>query len=208
MICERFQTRVRVSDNQVLLIETEDGTLTAGRARRVNGRSAQVMVNGPIKGEITSVSTIGKEGMTYAEVARREVILHILQNRTSLLSEPFFQHIWLPHEHVSWSRQDSKIPAPQIYFPERSLNPSQERAVEKIMSFSDNNRVVMIHGPPGTGKTTVIAAAVTSFHHSNHKQSIWIAGQSNVAVKNIAEKLCAVDFFDFRLLVSKDFHFD
>ncbi|KIM67500.1 hypothetical protein SCLCIDRAFT_1192164 [Scleroderma citrinum Foug A] len=66
----------------------------------------------------------------------------------------------------------------------------------------------MIHGPPGTGKTTVIAAAVTSLHLADHERSVWIAAQSNVAVKNIAEKLCDVGFHDFKLLVSKDFHFD
>ena len=81
-------------------------------------------------------------------------------------------------------------------------------AVEKIMSSDDDNRVVMIHGPPGTGKTTVIAAAVTSFHYANRHHSVWIAAQSNVAVKNIAEKLYAVGFRDFKLLVSYDFHFD
>lgn len=37
---------------------------------------------------------------------------------------------------------------------------------------------------------------------------IWLVAQSNVAVKNIAEKLASCDFWDFRLLVSKDFHFD
>ena len=30
--------------------------------------------------------------------------------------------------------------------------------------------------------------------------------QSNIAVKNIAEKLADVGFWDFRLLVSNDFH--
>lgn len=32
--------------------------------------------------------------------------------------------------------------------------------------------------------------------------------QSNVAVKNIAEKLMDIGFEDWRLLVSADFHFD
>ena len=81
-------------------------------------------------------------------------------------------------------------------------------AVEKVLSSDDDNRVVMIHGPPGTGKTTVIAAAVTSFHYADRHRSVWIAAQSNVAVKNIAEKFCDVGFHDFKLLVSKDFHFD
>jgi hypothetical protein len=37
---------------------------------------------------------------------------------------------------------------------------------------------------------------------------MWLIAQSNVAVKNIAEKLAEVGFLNFKLLVSKDFHFD
>lgn len=37
---------------------------------------------------------------------------------------------------------------------------------------------------------------------------IWLVAQSNVAVKNIAEKLADFGFFDFRLLVSKDFEYE
>lgn len=35
--------------------------------------------------------------------------------------------------------------------------------------------------------------------------TIWIVAQSNVAVKNIAEKLVDCDFLDFKLLVSQEF---
>jgi regulator of nonsense transcripts 1 len=60
-----------------------------------------------------------------------------------------------------------------------------------------------------TGKTTVIAAAVTSIMASSTgKETVWLTAQSNVAVKNIAEKLVAVGFMDFKIIVSKDFHYD
>jgi hypothetical protein len=39
-------------------------------------------------------------------------------------------------------------------------------------------------------------------------KGIWLVAQSNVAVKNIAEKLAANGFMDWKLLVSQDFHFD
>jgi len=42
-------------------------------------------------------------------------------------------------------------------------------------------------------------------HGSN---TVWVIAQSNVAVKNIAEKLVESDFTDFKLLVSTDFHFE
>lgn len=39
-------------------------------------------------------------------------------------------------------------------------------------------------------------------------ETIWVIAQSNIAVKNIAEKLYSCDFRDFRLLVSGEFIFD
>jgi len=64
-------------------------------------------------------------------------------------------------------------------------------------------------GPPGTGKTTVIAASVVDMvEHPTKRHKIWLIAQSNVAVKNIAEKLADVDFLDFKILVSQDFYFD
>ncbi|KAI6157048.1 AAA domain-containing protein, partial [Pisolithus tinctorius] len=38
-------------------------------------------------------------------------------------------------------------------------------------------------------------------------RTIWIAAQSNVAVKNVAEKFDKIKFYDFKLLVSVEFHF-
>ncbi|EPS96650.1 hypothetical protein FOMPIDRAFT_1086175, partial [Fomitopsis schrenkii] len=65
-------------------------------------------------------------------------------------------------------------------------------------------------GPPGTGKTTVIAAAVVRLMSEmrGDKQGIWLISQSNVAVKHLAEKLADVDFLDFKILVSEDFYFE
>jgi hypothetical protein len=60
-------------------------------------------------------------------------------------------------------------------------------------------------GPPGSGKTSTIAAAVREW--DARRDTVWIAAQSNVAVKNIAEKLVKVGV-TFRLLVSKEFHFE
>jgi hypothetical protein len=40
------------------------------------------------------------------------------------------------------------------------------------------------------------------------QKGIWLIAQSNVAVKNVAEKLASIGFFKWRLLVSTDFHLD
>ena len=54
----------------------------------------------------------------------------------------------------------------------------------------------------------MIAAAVQSKIAEHPSNTVWVIAQSNVAVKNVAEKLVDCEFFDFRLLVSKDFHFE
>ena len=52
---------------------------------------------------------------------------------------------------------------------------------------------------------TAIVHSVIKGHQSN---TVWIIAQSNVAVKNVAEKLAESGFLDFKLLVSKEFHYD
>ena len=54
----------------------------------------------------------------------------------------------------------------------------------------------------------MIAAIVQSKITEHPSNTIWIIAQSNVAVKNVAEKLADSGFLDFKLLVSNDFHFD
>ena len=54
----------------------------------------------------------------------------------------------------------------------------------------------------------MIAAAVQSKVAEHGSNTVWVIAHSNVAVKNIAEKLAECDFLDFKLLVSKDFHYD
>jgi hypothetical protein len=58
-------------------------------------------------------------------------------------------------------------------------------------------------GPPGTGKTKTIAAAAHAWEA--RRLPVWIVAQSNVAVKNIAEKLVDQGVW-FKIVVSKEFY--
>ncbi len=64
------------------------------------------------------------------------------------------------------------------------LNASQEQAVNKVLRAKD---VAIVHGPPGTGKTTTLVEAI---YETLHRESqVLVCAQSNMAVDWISEKL-------------------
>lgn len=64
------------------------------------------------------------------------------------------------------------------------LNPSQEKAVNDVLRSKD---VMVVHGPPGTGKTTTLVEAI---YETLHRESqVLVCAQSNMAVDWISEKL-------------------
>ena len=65
------------------------------------------------------------------------------------------------------------------------LNPSQQAAVDKILSAES---LAVVHGPPGTGKTTTLVQAIKALYKSSQKQVLVVA-PSNTAVDLLSEKL-------------------
>ena len=65
------------------------------------------------------------------------------------------------------------------------LNASQQTAVDKILSAND---LAIVHGPPGTGKTTTLVQAIKALIRRDHKQ-ILVVAPSNTAVDLLSEKL-------------------
>lgn len=65
------------------------------------------------------------------------------------------------------------------------LNTSQHSAVEKILSA---NELAIVHGPPGTGKTTTLVQAIKMMIEKDHQQVLVVA-PSNTAVDLISERL-------------------
>ena len=64
------------------------------------------------------------------------------------------------------------------------LNLSQEAAVNKVLTSKD---VFIVHGPPGTGKTTTFVEAI--YETLRRENQVMVCAQSNTAVDWIAEKL-------------------
>ena len=64
------------------------------------------------------------------------------------------------------------------------LNASQEKAVNEILWAKD---VAIVHGPPGTGKTTTLVEAINET--LMRENQVLVCAQSNMAVDWISEKL-------------------
>ena len=218
-VCCRPSYRRNLTPCQFVRIDTVrgDGTVKVikGKTRRVEGKTAKLSIAGCIgNSKIQSLQTVGRENPTSAEILRTHCMLGALQQTIMLSTHPFINLMWFPigndKAKTLWKDTTSLSGTPSFFFPgDRKLNASQLKAVTMSLSNENSDRLILIHGPPGTGKTTVIAATVTSvMSSSDNDRTLWLVAQSNVAVKNIAEKLASVDFVDFKILVSKDFHFD
>lgn len=69
-------------------------------------------------------------------------------------------------------------------FRNRQLNESQQNAVTAILQ---NEEIVIVHGPPGTGKTTTLVEGIAQLVKAGQK--VLVSAPSNTAVDNIAKGL-------------------
>lgn len=92
-------------------------------------------------------------------------------NRLAYLRDLFYSH-----------QQAGKFTFSTIKFP--WLNPTQEQAVNEVLRAKD---VAIVHGPPGTGKTTTLVEAINET--LMRESQVLVCAQSNMAVDWISEKL-------------------
>jgi superfamily I DNA and/or RNA helicase len=69
-----------------------------------------------------------------------------------------------------------------ITFKNTSLNESQQQAVKAVIN---NDLITILHGPPGTGKTTTLVESILQLVNSGEK--VLVSAPSNTAVDNIAK---------------------
>ena len=80
-------------------------------------------------------------------------------------------------------REPRFFDSPECAF-EATLNPSQQEAVRFALAAQD---LAIIHGPPGTGKTTTVVELISQAIDQGHK--VLACAPSNTAVDNILERL-------------------
>ncbi|HRD43762.1 MAG TPA: AAA domain-containing protein, partial [Ferruginibacter sp.] len=72
----------------------------------------------------------------------------------------------------------------QLHFKNMHLNASQQKAVTAIVQ---NNAITIVHGPPGTGKTTTLIEAIVQLVNKGEK--VLVSAPSNTAVDHLAKGL-------------------
>lgn len=73
----------------------------------------------------------------------------------------------------------------ESYPPFTRLNESQQAAVEKILAAT---HLAIVHGPPGTGKTTTLVQAIKALLQKD-REKILVVASSNAAVDLLSERL-------------------
>lgn len=76
------------------------------------------------------------------------------------------------------------IPMAAVQYRNHHLNPSQQQAVAAVLQ---NEPITIVHGPPGTGKTTTLVEAIVQLTAAGEK--VLVSAPSNTAVDNIAKGL-------------------
>ena len=72
----------------------------------------------------------------------------------------------------------------QLHFKNMHLNASQQKAVTAIVQ---NDAITIVHGPPGTGKTTTLIEAIVQLVNKGEK--VLVSAPSNTAVDHLAKGL-------------------
>ncbi|KAF8483864.1 hypothetical protein DFH94DRAFT_690333 [Russula ochroleuca] len=188
-----YKTRVRKNKHTRVELQLENGGVIEAKTKGTRGRRTFVRTKQRLTGKVIRIRVMGCEDRTCAEKARHQFLSASL-NSSHRRDAPFFvKAIWLPKNLKGKTGH-------------RNASTKATREVATAMlSSSRCDSLVIVHGPPGTGKTTTIAAAAATW--VDHGVPCWVVAQSNVGVKNIAETLVRRGV-KFKLLVSKDFIFE
>ena len=105
-------------------------------------------------------------------------VLNELEN-----NEPLFKRFEQLHDGVPTNLAPAEKNS-TVDFRNKQLNDSQQQAVKAILQNED---IIIVHGPPGTGKTTTLIEAIVKLIKNGEK--VLVSAPSNTAVDNIAKGL-------------------
>ncbi|MBI4056724.1 MAG: AAA family ATPase [Elusimicrobia bacterium] len=153
------------------LYKVEDASVTVA----LNKPPPQKMASGPFR-----IDLLGSDA-TYHRMTRA---LEEVKNAKLGLSAGVAGSAALLRD-IFMGKKKPRIGKPaKVTFMDRGLNEIQRHAVQVALAAPE---IALIHGPPGTGKTTVLVEVIRQA--INKKISVLASAPSNIAVDNILEKL-------------------
>ncbi len=99
-------------------------------------------------------------------------------------NKPLFRLFEQLHGEPATTNQLPEQHKTSLQFINKHLNESQHKAINAI---AENTNITIVHGPPGTGKTTTLIEAIVQLIKAGEK--VLVAAPSNTAVDNIAKGL-------------------
>lgn len=159
-----------------------------GIISRLNKKSCEISLSRSPESDAASFAVqLASDEISRQRMERALTRVEMAQgNRTAVLRQ-----IILGEEPPAF--RDDNIPT-HLQAHINHLNPSQQEAVRHALAAVD---IAIIHGPPGTGKTTTVAALIETAVSQN--QHVLACAPSNLAVDNMAEQLVAAGVSLIRL---------
>lgn len=166
--------RLRVGTPVVLSAENEDSGERTGVVSSRSTHKIQVAINDWIDGSTFRIDRSPDEITRKRQLA---AISRVLQagGRNAQLRD------------VMFGKREPAFSKKETLSFETQLNESQQEAVRFALSARD---LAIIHGPPGTGKTTTVAELIRQAVSKN--QRVLAAGPSNTSVDNLLVRLAAM----------------
>jgi superfamily I DNA and/or RNA helicase len=106
-------------------------------------------------------------------------VLNELEN-----NKPLYKLFEQLHDDTAITTTSSPLKNISLNFRNKQLNESQQQAVDAIIK---NEELTIVHGPPGTGKTTTLIEAI--IQHIKAGEKVLVSAPSNTAVDNISKGL-------------------
>ncbi|XP_064476422.1 DNA-binding protein SMUBP-2-like isoform X3 [Ornithodoros turicata] len=117
---------------------------------------------------------------------RLKSTLEMMQKRREIRFSPLIQLLFGTTKLTSAS--ETRDPGNALGYFNKNLDASQKEAVKFALSQKE---VGIIHGPPGTGKTTTLIEVVMQLVRNGSK--VLVCAPSNIAVDNLVEKLISYE---------------